>query len=135
MSSAHRRRMRRSRPGRATAGSRKASSRVLFADHDEDESEQAKHGGNAAGADEVHRGTAVAAGGRIVVVAEEQDGVGGGADFSGRGFDEREAEVARLVFETVEVAGDAALWRNGEQDGSVRELVDFDVVRVFESGG
>ena len=75
---------------------------------------------------------AVLAGGRIVVIAEEKDGVGGRADFPCRGLDEGEAQIARLVLEAVEVARDAALRRDGDQRRAVRELVGLDVIRVLK---
>src|SRR4051794_36583890 len=100
----HRRRARRSRPARATAGNRKASSSVLSTNHDEDEACKAEDRGHAAGADEIHGRAAVFAGGRIVVITEEKNGVAGVADLAGRGFDESETKVARFVLEAVEVA-------------------------------
>src|SRR5258708_23384061 len=100
--------MRSSRPAPATAGNRKASSRVLFADHDEDESEQTEHGGHAAGADEVHGGAAGFPGGRIVVGAEEKNCGGGPADPAGRGLDQSQAQSARLVLEDGKVPGGAS---------------------------
>src|ERR1041385_35114 len=122
-------------PARATTENRRASSRrTLPAYHHEDEARQPGHGGQAAGAHEGHGAAAVLAGDGIVVVAEEENGVGGGADLVRRRLDERQAHVARLILEAVEVARDAPARGQDHERGGVRELVALRVVGVLEAG-
>src|SRR5438477_12884935 len=50
--------------------------------HDEDEAREREHGGDAAGANDVHRRLAVLAGSRVVVETEQEQRVADGADLA-----------------------------------------------------
>ena len=92
-------------------------------------SKVARRGGAQAGQ---HR-SAVAAGGRIVVVAEQQELIDRRADAVLRRFHEAELEVARGELDAEEVArDDAARGQHGEA-GGVGELVALRVVAVAEA--
>src|SRR5712664_3446847 len=106
---------------------------ALPSQHHHDESREPDDRGDPAGADHVHRAPAVFAGGRIVVIAEEKKLIGRAADAIPRGFDQRQAYVARLVFESVEVARDPPLGSEDEKHRPVRELIEFRIVRVVKS--
>ena len=73
--------------------------------------------------------------GRVVVEAVEEDLVDGRADLPGGGLDEAEAQVARRVLDSVEVAGEAAVGRRDHDGARVGELVAVLVVAEAESGG
>src|SRR4051794_14836124 len=57
----------------------------------------------------IHGDGPIFSGRRVVVVAEEQKLVDGVSDFVLRSFYQAQADIARRVFHTVEVAGEAAL--------------------------
>ena len=61
----------------------------------------AEDGGQAAGAHEIHHVLAVLAGGRVVVVAEQQDRIGGRADLVAGSLDDGQPQIARPVRESV----------------------------------
>ena len=76
-----------------------------------------------AGAEGVGDGEAVFAGGGVIVIAEEEDFVGEGADVAVGGFDEGEAEVGRFVIDAEEVAGDFAFGCEQDQGGGMDVLL------------
>src|SRR5205814_2529611 len=79
------------------------------------------------------RAAAVFSGGRIVVVAEQQKLIARRSDLVGGRFDESKANIARLVFESVEIPRDATLRRRCDQHRAVRELIVLGIVGVMES--
>src|SRR5450756_1928834 len=76
----------------------------LLTNHDDDEAGQRHDGCRSAGAHEVQDVTAVATGGRVIVVAEKKKLIAGRSNLSAGCFDDAEAKIARLELEAVEIA-------------------------------
>ena len=69
------------------------------------------------------------------MIAEQQKLIGGSANFVRRRFNQSEPNIARLVFESIQISRDPALRRRREQHGAVRELVVLRIVRIVKAGG
>src|SRR5688572_17728640 len=100
--------------------------------HDQDEAHQKRERDRAAQAYEVHRNGAVAADGRVVVVAVEQQLVDDRADAPLPRLHQRHPQLLRRVLHAVEIARETAVGRGHEQAAGVRELLRLLVPAIRE---
>src|SRR6267143_5486714 len=77
----------------------------------------------------------VSGGAGVVLVAEQQHVVDRRADFSRGRFDEAKAHVPAGIFDTVEIARDAAIGREHHDAAGVREEIRLSAEVIAEIGG
>ena len=83
----------------------------------------------------VHHYRAIFSGGRIVVVAIEQQLIDRRSDLVFRRFDQTETQVARRIFDAVEVTREFSLRRRNVDRARVRKLVRRLILVITKANG